>query len=176
MPSACPDPLPFWRKALAAKSADYVTNFTAHAASSAGACFFAIFAVIAIQGVLLNLLPPRWFARVTVYVQGVLAAVLFLTGLFSFSISGWSETTARWAPQVWFLGLHEYLLGDSQFSGLAARAVGGLSVAIGTTVVGYLISYRRYRRLLLKHPQRIDYAARMKMSWADCWRGPRRRR
>jgi hypothetical protein len=102
------------------KSADYFTNFTAHAASSAGVCFLAIFGVVAIQGVLLNVLPPRWFARVSVYVQGLLSAALFLTALFSFSISGWGEnaigellTTACWAPPVWFLGLHEYLLGDA---------------------------------------------------------------
>jgi len=140
-------------------------TFTAHAISSAGACFFAIFAVIAIQGLLLNLLPPRWFAGVTVYLQGPLSATLFLTGLYSFSISNWSGE-ASWAPPVWFLGLHEYLLGDTRFALLAARALVGLTLVTGTAVIGYLISYKRYQRLLLETPIEVETRRVSQWSWA----------
>jgi hypothetical protein len=163
------------------KSADYLTNFTAHAASSAGVCFFAIFAVIAVQGLLLNLLPPRWFARVTVYLQGVLFAALFLTGLFSFSLSGWNEqaigdllNAASWAPPVWFLGLHEYLIGDSQFAQMAGWALDGLGVVVGAAAATYLISYRRYQRLLLETP--VEVTTRRVSQWSLARllaRGPR---
>src|ERR1017187_191479 len=55
----------------------------AQAVSSGLACFFVFFAILALQGVLLNVLPARLFARVSVYAQGALAGVFLLGGLYS---------------------------------------------------------------------------------------------
>src|SRR5439155_13288852 len=48
----------------------------AHAVASLAACSFFFFGLLALQGVLLNLLRPRVFGRVTVYLQGCLVAVM----------------------------------------------------------------------------------------------------
>jgi hypothetical protein len=77
-----------------------------------------------------NALPARWFKRVSVYVQGLLVGVLFFVALYSWSIRDWNEQMvarlpefAAWAP-VWFVGLHERLLGDPDpfFAAMATRA------------------------------------------------------
>jgi hypothetical protein len=59
-----------------------------------------------------------------------------------------------WSPPVWFLGLHEWLLGDSDpfFAALAGRAAAALAIAMSAAAAGYLVSYKRYRRLLLETP------------------------
>ena len=88
------------------------------AASSCLACFFIFFAILALQGVLLNVLPANLFARVSVYVQGALAGLFLLGGFYSWSIKEWNlETIGRlpefgaWLPPVWFTGLHQTLNG-----------------------------------------------------------------
>jgi hypothetical protein len=103
----------------------------AQAVSSGIACFFVFFAILALQGVLLNVLPAKLFARVSVYVQGALAGVFLLGGLYSWSIKEWNpETIARlpesgaWLPPVWFAGLHQTLTGEAARSSLPWRKGG----------------------------------------------------
>ena len=52
----------------------------------AAASYFCFFGLLALQGVLLNLLPPRLFGRVTGYLQGLLVAAMLLLLVLSFSI------------------------------------------------------------------------------------------
>ena len=143
------------------KNPSYLANLMAHGVASGLACFFVFFALVALQGVLLNTLPGRLFLRWAGYVQGVLISVLLLTALYSSSIGDWGpKTMARllqsgaWLPPVWFGGLHEYLLGDRDpfLTAMATRAVTALLAAIGLTLFTYLISYRRYRKLLVEAP------------------------
>jgi hypothetical protein len=47
------------------------------------ACFFVFFAILALQGVLLNVLPANLFARLSVYVQGALG----IFGLLALALS-----------------------------------------------------------------------------------------
>ena len=61
----------------------------AQAVSSGLACFFVFFAILALQGVLLNVMPAGLFARVSVYVQGALAGLFLLAGFYSWSIKEW---------------------------------------------------------------------------------------
>ena len=102
------------------------------AASAGLACFFIFFAILALQGVLLNLLPANLFARVSVYVQGALAGLFLLGGFYSWSIKEWNpETIGRlpefgaWLPPVWFTGLHQTLSGvrDPFLRAMAGRAL-----------------------------------------------------
>lgn len=143
------------------KNPSYLANLMAHGVASGLACFFVFFGLVALQGVLLNTLPGRLFLRWAGYVQGVLISVLLLTALYSGSIGDWGpKTIARlpqfgaWLPPVWFAGLHEYLLGDRDpfLTAMATRAVTAFTVAIGLTLVTYLIGYRRYRKLLIEAP------------------------
>ncbi len=139
---------------------------TAQAEASCLACFSVFFGIVAMQGLLLNLLPARWFARVSIYVQGALIAILLLGGLYSWSIKEWQPSTiarlpefGAWLPPVWFTALHETLIGDASpfYAQMAARAFTGSGIAALLSVVTYLISYRRFRKLLLE--TRVEVAA-----------------
>ncbi len=131
------------------------------AISSGLACFFVFFGIVALQGVLLNLLPPGLFARISVYVQALLAGGFLLAGFYSWSIKQWPLATitklpdfGAWLPPVWFTGFHQMLLGDHDpFSQtMAQRAQSAASIALVLAALTYLIGYRRYRKLLLESP------------------------
>jgi hypothetical protein len=87
-------------------------------AASALACIFALFSMVALQGALANLLPAKLHARVSAYVQGVLAAAFFLAALESWHIGDSPEQAVAlfpqlpWAPPVWFAGLQQALAGN----------------------------------------------------------------
>jgi hypothetical protein len=139
----------------------YVTNVAAQAIASALGCFFIVFAIIALQGALLNLLPARFFIRGSVFVQSVLIAVFFLAGLSGWTIASWQEDTVHiveqlggWAPPVWFAGLYRWLTGDrTTFAAtMAVRAIVAFAFATFLASSTYLVSYRCYRRLLLENP------------------------
>src|SRR5262249_25887453 len=49
-----------------------LASIAANFAALGGACVFVFFTLLAIQGILLHLLPAHWFARVSVAVQAVL--------------------------------------------------------------------------------------------------------
>ncbi|MBI4873225.1 MAG: ABC transporter permease [Acidobacteria bacterium] len=124
-------------------------------------CLFVFFAVVAVQGVLVNALPARLFARVSVQVQGLLISVCCFAGLHSWFIVDWREQTVgrlpefgAWMPPVWFMGLDRTLAGDRD-PFLAAMAVRGLAAAAGALTLAaltYLVAFRRYRKLLLEAP------------------------
>src|ERR1035438_2349541 len=130
----------------------------AQAVASGLACFFVFFAILALQGVMLNVLPASLFARGSVYVQGGLAGLFLLGGFYSWSMKEWKpETIARLPefgaglPPVWFAGLQRTLIGegDGFYTGMAQRAELSAGLAVALAILTYYISYRRYRRLLL---------------------------
>jgi hypothetical protein len=142
----------------------YALHAGAQALSSSLACFFVFFAILALQGVLLNLLPANLFARVSVYVQGALVGLFLLGGFYSWSMKEWKpETIAKlpefgaWLPPVWFTGLDQALIGvrDPFFTSMAQRALLAAGIAVALAVGTYYISYRRYRKLLLEAPVRV---------------------
>jgi putative ABC transport system permease protein len=123
-------------------------------------CLTMFFCVVALEGLLLNLLPGRWFARASGYAQGALIAMLLFAGLFSWFISDWDQAAASrlpafaWAPQVWFLGLEQRMLGSSDgfVAAMAQRALLGGCAAPALAAILYLLSYGRARRRLLESP------------------------
>jgi putative ABC transport system permease protein len=127
-------------------------------------CFFLLFSMVALQGVLWSLLPARWFTRVSVYLQGLLVGVLFFIALYAWNIRDWTMRDVAhlpefaWAPPVWFLGLHERVLGDQGafYAVMADRAWMALAVAAALMVLSYLLSYQRYRQLLIEAPVHIE--------------------
>jgi putative ABC transport system permease protein len=151
--------------------AGYCRQAGAQALASGLACFFAFFAIIALQGVLLNVLPARHFARISVYAQGALAGLFLLGGLYSWSMKEWKpEVIARltefgaWLPPVWFAGLHRTLVGDGDLFAktMAATALIAAGFAVMLAIGTYFISYRRYRKLLLESPVQV---ARRRWGW-----------
>ena len=112
-------------------------------AAATAACVFVFFSMLAIQGLLLNLLPPRRFERVSVYAQSILftanvAALPFL----------WSQPEAMWWPPNWFIGLWSNMAGGD---GRGARyALAALIAAPAIAIFLYVLSYHRYQRLLIE--------------------------
>jgi hypothetical protein len=129
----------------------------AHAgASLAASCFF-FFGLIALQGILLNVLRPRTFGRVTGYLQGILVALMLSLIVLSFSIqpqitrAALRPEWAPWLPPVWFLGLYQTLSGDTGLAMrvLANRALIALAIAMVLALLSYLLNYRRHRALMM---------------------------
>ena len=109
--------------------------FALFASASAG-CVFVFFGILALQGLLLNLLPPRLFERVSIFAQ----AVLFTANVAALPFL-WHQPSAAWWPPNWFLSLSRYALYATAGAPLLAT-------------ITYLLSYHRYRRLLIEIPQR----------------------
>ena len=133
-------------------------RLAAHATASAGGCYFFFFGLVALQGVLLNLLRPRQFARVTGSLQGVGVGIMLGLIVLSFSIQTQVTNTlvrpefARWLPPVWFLGLYQALSGDPDpaMHALALRALASLGGATVLALGTYTLGYRRHRALLVE--------------------------
>ena len=146
-------------------------RLVAHATATVAGCYFFFFAMVALQGVLLNLLRPRAFVRVTGILQGLLVGTMLVLIVLSFNIQPQVTHTvvrpefARWLPPVWFLGLCQTMSGDPDpaMPALAQRALGALAVAVVLVLLTYLISYRRHRTLL------VEGVAAPRRNWR--WRG-----
>ena len=122
------------------------------------AALFVFFSLVAVQGILLNLLPTRQIARVSLATQGVLLTILLCGLPMVFAIQGLQDSMklrpdwASWAPPIWFLGLHQTILGNSEpfvlrLARLSLAAVAGATVF---AILMYLWSYRRHRVRLLE--------------------------
>jgi hypothetical protein len=130
----------------------------AHTGASLAASAFFFFGLVALQGVLLNLLRPRAFGRATVYLQGSLIGIMLGLIVLSFSIQPQithvvvQPEWARWLPPVWFLGLYQTLAGDPDpaMRALAHWAEASLAIAVVLAFSTYLVSYRHHRTLLME--------------------------
>src|SRR5262249_43618805 len=114
----------------------------ANFAATGGACIFFFFSLLACQGVVFNVLPSRLFARASLFVQ----AAVFIATLGALPLYD-RQPTASWWPAVWFLDLWEAILSGS---GSPAHAISAMALPITISLVAYLLSYHRYRRLLLE--------------------------
>src|ERR1017187_5435936 len=114
-------------------------------AALAGASAFVFFALLALQGGLLNFVPGRWFLRVSLFVQ----AVLFIATVGALPLLGRQPHSAAWWPPVWFVWLWDALV-----TGHASARPALLAVVLPAVlaVLSYLLSYHRYRKLLLEAP------------------------
>jgi hypothetical protein len=141
-----------------AAGAPLETRMLAHAGASMAASAFFFFGLVALEGVMLNLLPPRAFGNLTGYLQGILVALMLGLVVMSFSIQpqiaalALRPDWAHWLPPVWFLGLHEALTGDPDpaMKILANRAIWALGIAAVLTLLTYLTSYHRHRKLMME--------------------------
>jgi len=122
------------------------------------ACYFIFFALVAVQGILLNLLRPRKFLRITGTIQGLLSASMLILLVLSFSIGPplanvlVRPAVAKWLPPVWFLGLCQTLSGDPdpEMHVLSHRALVALAASVAVVLGAYVVSYRRHRPLTME--------------------------
>ncbi|HEX3875649.1 MAG TPA: hypothetical protein VHW24_01595, partial [Bryobacteraceae bacterium] len=160
----------------------FLTNVAARGVTSSMACCFASFAMVTVQGALLNLLPGRVYARCSGYVQGISAAIFFLCALESWHVVEWADAgtfleSFAWAPPVWFVCLQTDLLGrgNDSMQALGERAVWASAAALVSAVAIYFVSYWRYRNLLLESSAPARTAATRGFNWIELLvRDPRR--
>jgi hypothetical protein len=115
--------------------------------------------LVALQGILLNVLSVRWFRKISAYVQGAMVFVLlWLFFLFPNIAMSVAQLKARDAwelyafPPAWFLGLNEAILGtrDAAFLALARRAELALALVFVIAALSYTVAYRRHVRKTLE--------------------------
>jgi hypothetical protein len=131
----------------------------AHGISILASSAFAFLLLVALEGVLLNVLSVPWFRRMSAYVQGGMVFVLlWLFCLFPHIAANVAELKAQnsWVlyafPPLWFLGLNEAMIGtrDAVLLALAHRAEIGLGVVASIAGVSYTVAYRRHVRRTLE--------------------------
>jgi hypothetical protein len=131
----------------------------AQAISILAANAFVFVSLVALEGILLNVLNVRWFRRASVYVQcAMICALLSLFFLFPNIAGSIPELKVRHAtalyafPPMWFLGLNEWVLGthDSVMLDLARWARAGLAISTGVAAIAYTVAYRRHVRRTLE--------------------------
>ena len=141
--------------------------------SMSAAAVFVFFSLIAVQGVLLNVLPVRQFTRVSLAMQGVLLTAILCGLPVMLYIPNLAPLMNRrpewivWVPAAWFLGLHEVMIGNHEpvAERLAWRALAGVAGAIASAILAYFWSYRRHKVRLLETPSvAADRAGRDRLS------------
>ncbi len=141
------------------------------------AAWFVFFALVAIQGILLNVLSIRQFPRMSLAVQGLLLA-LILCGLpLVFSIPNLHPFMKQrpewilWFPPAWFVGMQQMMLGNHEpyATRLAAIGLGAVTVAMVTAISTYLWSYRRHKVRVLESPTVETAAPRFWPAAATDW-------
>src|SRR5262249_17869766 len=120
--------------------------FLAHAAGTLGGSLFAALFFASLQGLLINVLTPNAFSRISPRVQmisiAVLVTLLLIIPLMKDSIPALAQNESPlldYFPFMWFLGLYETLIpGGSQmtrsivwaYTAFSATAVVGLVFAV----------------------------------------------
>jgi hypothetical protein len=114
---------------------------------------FMVLAAIALQGLLLAILPVRWFRATSFSIQIALLLLILCAApvLPYFPGRQLVEGKSHWLllmPPAWFWGWNEQILGttNSLVANLALRAKIALPTAFFLASTTYLISYLRYTR------------------------------
>jgi hypothetical protein len=129
---------------------------------------FVFFTLVALQGVLLNVVPIRLFPRISLAIQGLLLASL-LAGLpFVFSVPGLYDridplpSWSLYAPPLWFFGIDQIIFGNREpiIALLARIAILAVLTSAAAAMLAYVWSYRRHRIRVLESPSIDSHALR----------------
>jgi len=132
---------------------DGVRSFVTWWLVMAAAGSFTFCAALAVQGLTAQMLPWRWFLRLSGLLQ---LALLFVVLAFFFLAPPFdSAKPPAFIPSFWFVGLLHELRGDTTplFWPLAARATIGLAVVIPLAAVLYALSWSRNLRRIVESPE-----------------------
>lgn len=124
----------------------------------AAAAFIYCF-VLGLQGLASQLLPRRWFLRISSHLQLATFCTL-VTGYILQPIAvtppiiflAQNQGPLYWSPSYWFLGLFQQLQGSPALAPLAHRAWLGLAICVSVTGASYLLSYFRTFREIAEEP------------------------
>ena len=114
------------------------------------ASFFSFFAIFAVVGTLMLVLPRKLFRVLSLYLRILLVIgtlITFFSNLFIQMLTGHVPGSASsYLPSVWFLGFFETWLGITRpgMAVLGERAIPALAVAVMVSVLAYALSYRRH--------------------------------
>jgi hypothetical protein len=145
--------------------------FFAHATAVLSASMFTALLFAALQGILINLMNPSAFRRLSPWIQMIammgLVTILLIIPAISANVRLLSESNARvldYLPVFWFLGVYEVLNPEgtliSQSHMWAATALEA-TLALGLVfVLTYLISYRRYSKKILEGVESDNFGQR----------------
>jgi len=136
-------------------------SFFAHSAAVLGGSTFMALFFAALQGVLLNVMTPSAFRRISPWIQMIsmttLVAVLLIAPGLSMNIRVLVESDTRvldYIPMFWFLGVYEVLNPEGTLIPAsyiwAATAVKAMFVVAMVFVLTYLMSYRRHSKRILE--------------------------
>ncbi|MGZ4855216.1 MAG: hypothetical protein ACXVKH_08270, partial [Candidatus Angelobacter sp.] len=148
------------------KFAAYVQFARAHFAGVLLASLFVSFALFALIGTLMVLLPDSIFRRISIYVR-VLVVILLLGMLCStFAVApslstlhAGSSSFLRWLPPVWFLGLSRTILGKAD-AAMAQMGTIGLWAVITAAILAPLVYVLSYYRYFIRIPETLDTTLR----------------
>jgi hypothetical protein len=119
---------------------------------------FVFLFILALQGLLMNVLGWRLYRRVSPYVQFMLIGACLVMFLSMSKVMGRIDpalpaTAAQlWYPSAWFVGLYQHGLGWNQpvFAALARSAWIGLGTVALAALGTFALGYRRHIRRLLE--------------------------
>lgn len=147
----------------------------AHIVSVFAASAFVFFTFLAVQALLIHVLPYRVVKRVSAWLQlGALFTVLF--GFFlvpPISAPGVLTSAANHRlvsliPSFWFVGLYQTMLGtaDPVLHWLALRASIALALSVSIALAGYLSGYSRHVRKTIEESGAVVEIRKPRLGWA----------
>jgi hypothetical protein len=129
----------------------FVKFAVVHALGVLLASIFAFFAVFSVIGLLMAVLPPRTFRRISAYMRGVVVICLVALLCTSFAVPQVLRRVPapRWIaliPSCWFLGLCQSLRGRAGpvLTELSRFALPGLAAAALVALCTYMVGYQRH--------------------------------
>ncbi|HEY6386505.1 MAG TPA: hypothetical protein VIX91_12565 [Candidatus Acidoferrum sp.] len=124
-----------------------------HAITVALASAFSFFAVFALIGLLLAVLPYSLFRRISLYVRFLIALFFLALLATSFGVTSFlgqlarvSKLTVNLLPPVWFLGIGQAVWGNGSnpfYAAMMRTALFALGVSLVVAMVSYALSFRR---------------------------------
>jgi hypothetical protein len=140
----------------------FAAFFAAHISAVLGISAFTFTALLALQALMMSLLPEPAYRRASPVVRTALLVFFFSILLSAFvvpipaaNIGSASLSAANWWPPIWFLSLFESQIaeipGKPMFG--AHHALWAIVIAAGLAVLGFTLSYRRY---FLRIPERRE--------------------
>jgi CubicO group peptidase (beta-lactamase class C family) len=139
--------------------AGIVRSFAAYWITMLTAGAFIYCCVLSLQGIAAQVLPRRWFLRVSSLLQ-LSTFCAFVCGYFLQHtpqyalVAGQDQPLLAWVPSYWFVGLFQQLNGTLHpaLAPLAQRAWAGVAIAGGVTALAYTLSYLRTVRQVMETP------------------------
>lgn len=123
---------------------------------------FTFLACFALMGALMSLLPNRVFRTVSLFVRLAIIVALILLLCTSFTVlpvlrdlDKHPDSTARFLPSLWYIGLYQWMQGRSNPE-LVALAWTGLKSAAAALVLALAFSALSYRRYFMRIPESFD--------------------